>query len=189
MGGGRNDHVPGISGFGNERKIGFTTGTLAVSRGRFVRSRNRCSDSLAVVTAGYSGTPLTSKLGIKPGFTVALLDEAVEFRSLLDPLPAGVTFRTSLRGRIDLAVAFTTSEGGLRRRLPALSRAIVPDSSFWIAWPKQTSPLATKVNENLVREYGLDAGAVDVKVCAIDADWSGLKFVHRLENRVTRAAR
>jgi len=82
-----------------------------------------------------------------------------------------------------MAVAFVTAERVLRRKLPALSQAIYPDATFWIAWPKQTSPLATEVTETVVRELGLEAGVVDVKVCAVDGDWSGLKFVHRVENR------
>ncbi len=135
------------------------------------------------MTVGYSGTPLTKKLGMKAGMTVGILDEPEVFRSLLDPLPAGVTFRASLRGNLDLVIAFFDDETALQRRLEALVRAVFPDAAFWVAWPKQTSSLSTSLNETLVREFGLGVGVVDVKVCAIDRDWSGLKFVHRLENR------
>lgn len=135
------------------------------------------------MTAGYSGTPLPKKLGINAGMVVGVLNEPGVFRSLLDPLPAGVTFRKSLRGNVDLVIAFFDDESSLQRRLGALATKVFPDAAFWIAWPKQTSSLATSLTENLVREFGLGAGVVDVKVCAINSDWSGLKFVHRVEDR------
>ena len=133
--------------------------------------------------AGYSGTPLARKLGIKPGATVAVLDEPAGFRPLLDPLPEGVAFRTTLRGSADLVIAFFTARSRLRSRLPALARAIHPDAGLWVSWPKKTSTLETDLDGNLVRQLGLDAGIVDIKVCAIDDDWSGLRFAHRVENR------
>ncbi len=133
--------------------------------------------------AGYSGTPLAKKLGIKPGSVVAVLDEPAEFRPSLDPIPDDVVFRPSLRGRPDLVIGFFTSGAKLRARLPALCRAIYPDAGLWVAWPKQSSGVATDINENDVRALGLDAGIVDIKVCAIDETWSGLRFAHRVENR------
>lgn len=114
---------------------------------------------------------------------VGVLNEPGWFRSLLDPLPAGVMFRTSLRGNMDLVIAFFDDESALQRRLGALASKVFPDAAFWIAWPKQTSSLATGPSETLVREFGPGAGVVDVKVCAIDPDRSGLKFVHRVEDR------
>lgn len=133
--------------------------------------------------AGYSGTPLAKKLGIKPGSTVAILDEPDGFRRLLDPVPDGVAFRSSLRGDLDLVIAFFTARTRLRSRLPALATAIHPAAGLWLAWPKKTSPLETDLDGNVVRELGLAAGIVDIKVCAIDDDWSGLRFAHRVADR------
>lgn len=134
-------------------------------------------------TAGYSGTPLARKLGIKAGATVALLDEPATFRALLDPLPDDITFRTDLRAKPDLVVAFFTKRSKLRSRLPALARAIHPDGGLWLAWPKKTSGVATDLDGNAIRELGLGAGVVDIKVAAIDETWSGHRFAHRLANR------
>ena len=133
--------------------------------------------------AGYSGTPLTKKLGLKPATTVALLDEPDGFRHLLDPAPDGITFRTDLRAKPDLVVAFFVERSRLKARLPALTRAIFPDGGLWFAWPKKTSGVSTDLTGDVVRELGLGAGIVDIKVCAIDDIWSGLRFAHRRENR------
>ena len=134
-------------------------------------------------TAGYSGTPLARKLGIRPGATVALIDEPDDFRELLEPLPDDVAFRTDLRSKPDLVVAFFLARSRLHSRLPALARAIFPDGGLWLAWPKQASGVATDLGGNEVRELGLAAGIVDIKVAAIDQTWSGLRFAHRRENR------
>lgn len=134
-------------------------------------------------TAGYSRTPLARKLGIKPGATVAVLDEPDDFRARLEPLPDGVTFRTSLRGSADIVIAFFVERKRLEARLPALAKAIYPDAGLWLSWPKKTSGVVSDLGENEVRELGLDTGIVDIKVCAIDETWSGLRFAHRLENR------
>lgn len=134
-------------------------------------------------TAGYSGTPLSKKLGIKPGFVVATINRPDEFRSLLDPIPEDVSFKDSLRGSSDVVVAFFTERSKLKSRLPALAKSIYPDSGLWLAWPKKTSGVETDITGNDIRELGLAAGVVDVKVCAISEVWSGHKFVHRVENR------
>lgn len=133
--------------------------------------------------AGYSGTPLARKLGIKAGSTVAVLDGPDDFNGLLAPLPDGVTVRTSLRGSIDLVVAFFVAAAACERRLPALAAKIYPDGGLWLAWPKKTSGVPTDLDGSTVRALGLAAGIVDIKVCAIDETWSGLRFAHRLENR------
>ena len=134
-------------------------------------------------TAGYSGTPLARKLGIKPDTTVALIDEPDDLRDLLAPVPDGVTFRTDLRAKPHIVVAFFTERSRLRSRLPALARAIYPDGGLWLAWPKKTSGVATDLDGNEIRQLGLDAGVVDIKVAAIDETWSGHRFAHRRENR------
>lgn len=133
--------------------------------------------------AGYSGTPLARKLGIKAGATVALLAEPPELRSLLEPVPEEVRFRTDLRAKPDLVIAFFTERAKLRSRLPALARAIHPAGGLWLAWPKKTSGVATDLDGNAIRELGLGAGVVDIKVAAISDTWSGHRFAHRIENR------
>jgi len=133
--------------------------------------------------AGYSGTPLVRKLGVKEGMRVAWLDAPDGFEALLDPLPDGLDRRTSARGRLDLAVLFVTRRSVVARRLPALREAIRPDGMVWLAWPKKAAKVETDVTEDVVRDVALPLGLVDVKVCAIDATWSGLKLVIRKELR------
>lgn len=133
--------------------------------------------------AGYSGTPLVRKLGYRPGDVAAHLDAPAGFAELLHPLPDGVELRTDLRGHRDLVVCFVTERRRLVARVPVLRRVIVPDGAAWIAWPKRASGVATDVTEDVVREVALPTGLVDVKVCAIDETWSGLKLVVRKELR------
>jgi hypothetical protein len=133
--------------------------------------------------AGYSGTPLVQKLGIKPDSRLALLAAPDGFDSTLGELPAGVEVRRRARGPVDVIVAFTTRRAELERRLPVLRRALHPAGGLWIAWPKRASGVQTDVGENVVRELGLAAGLVDNKVCAIDEVWSGLRLVYRLRDR------
>ena len=135
------------------------------------------------MTAGYSGTPLWKKLGIKPGSRVALIKQPIRFEDLLAGMPDGVDLRRTLRGDADIVVFFTTSRRELGRRLAALRRPIEPDGMLWIAWPKLSSGVKTDMTENAVREIALPTGLVDTKVCAIDETWSGLKLVVRKELR------
>ena len=130
------------------------------------------------VFAGYSGTPLPKKLGIKPGFVVALLAAPGEFEQTLGPLPPGVTLRPSGRGRRDLTICFVRSRAELGRRMSSLLKAS-EQGHVWIAWPKKTSGLDTDLTQNEVRQRGLAAGLVDFKICAIDETWSGLCFARR----------
>ncbi len=134
-------------------------------------------------TAGYSGTPLARKLGIRAGAIVALLDEPADLRQLLTPLPDDVSFRTDLRARPDLIIGFFTRRSKLNARLPTLARAIHPNGGLWLAWPKKTSGVETDLDGNVIRELGLAAGVVDIKVAAISEIWSGHRFAHRKENR------
>lgn len=134
-------------------------------------------------SAGYSGTPLAKKLGIKADHVVAVLDEPEVFRALLAPVPEGVVFRTDLRAKPDVVVAFFTKRSRLSGRIDALGRAVFPDASVWIAWPKKSSGVVTDITEDTVREVVLPMGLVDVKVCAIDETWSGLKLMWRKELR------
>jgi len=132
--------------------------------------------------AGYSGTPLARKLGIKAGMTVALIDAPPDFAATLDA-PDDVALRTHVRGRLDLIICFALSRAALERRLPALGRALPPHGALWIAWPKRSSGVATDLSDNALRELILPSGLVDNKVCAIDQTWSGLRFVVRLADR------
>jgi hypothetical protein len=133
--------------------------------------------------AGYSGTPLARKLGIKAGAVLALIEAPEGFDSTLGELPGGVAVRRAARGKLDVIVAFFVERAKLERRLPALRSALAPAGGLWIAWPKRSSGVATDLTENVVRELGLGTGLVDNKVCAIDHTWSGLRFVYRLADR------
>lgn len=128
--------------------------------------------------AGYSGTPLPRKLGIKAGSRVVLVRPPDGFADLLQPLPPDVALRTTNRGARDVTLWFTRSRRELERDIPRMARAADP-GRLWIIWPKKTSPLAADHTERDVRRVGIAAGLVDFKVCAVDADWSGLAFVRR----------
>lgn len=129
--------------------------------------------------AGYSGTPLPKKLGLKPNTTLMLLDAPRDFESTLGAIPEGVTIKRTARGQAELVMLFVTKMSNFRRRLPTAERAIAEGGGLWIAWPKKASGVATDVTQNDVRRAGLDDGLVDYKICAIDATWSGLKFSWR----------
>jgi hypothetical protein len=135
--------------------------------------------------AGYSGTPLPQKLGIKPGSRLALVGAPDGFDKVLGPLPDGVRSTRSATTSLDVAVIFSTTLSVLKKKFPAFSKAIAPSGALWIAWPKKSSGVPTELDENVVRAYGLESGLVDVKVCAIDETWSGLKFVVRRADRPT----
>ena len=143
--------------------------------------------------AGYSGTPLPRKLGIKPGHRLVLAGApwGAGWPAALGALPADVTISARLppARRADIVLGFFTRAGRLERRLPRLAAAIRPDGALWIAWPKQTANVVTDLTGNVVRAIGLDAGLVDVKVCAIDKTWSGLKFVYRVKDRAALSPR
>ena len=133
--------------------------------------------------AGYSGTPLPKKLGIKPEARVGLVAAPDGFESELEPLPAGVTLKRQVRGPLDVLVFFTTDRRELERRFPTLAEAVRPNGGFWVAWPKRASGVPTDLDENVIRDIGVAAGLVDNKVCAVDDTWSGLRFVYRLVDR------
>ena len=132
--------------------------------------------------AGYSGTPLPKKLGIKPSSVVALVGAPQGFEDTLGELPDGVSLRRGARGRRDLTIWFTRSLKDLERRVERLA-ALVGDGGLWIAWPKKASGLATDLTQAHVRKAGLARGLVDYKICAIDETWSGLKFSRRKARR------
>ncbi len=134
--------------------------------------------------AGYSGTPLPKKLGIKAGASVGLVDAPPGFALL--PLPDGVTVEDHLGSARDVVVYFTTVRADLAADFARLKAAIDWDGGLWIAWPKKASKVPTDVTGDVVRELGLATGLVDNKVCAVDAVWSGLRFVHRTADRPKR---
>ena len=133
--------------------------------------------------AGYSGTPLAKKLGIKAGDTVALVGAPNGFVDELEGLPDGVELRNRAGGKPQVVVLFTTKARDLEHRFPTLAKSVWPDGSLWIAWPKRASGVSTDLDENRLRDIGLPHGLVDNKVCAINDVWSGLRFVWRRENR------
>ena len=134
-------------------------------------------------TAGYSGTPLDRKLGVKPGDRVALLAAPDGFEGGTLALPDGVQVRRRAGGEADVIVSFHTRRAELARRLPALRAMMAPAAGLWIAWPKRAAKAETDMTEDVVREIALPTGLVDNKVCAIDATWSGLRLVIRLRDR------
>jgi hypothetical protein len=137
--------------------------------------------------AGYSGTPLVHKLGIKPAHQVALLNAPPDFRSTLAALPEGVTVREDLQGGAkDVVVFFTSELKELRKRFGTVADRLTPAGGLWIAWPKKASGVPTDLTEDVIRGVGLEAGLVDNKVCAVDETWSGLRFVVRLKDRPAR---
>src|ERR1044071_5632643 len=140
--------------------------------------------------AGYSGTPLPLKLGIKPDHRLALIHAPDDFRKTLGPLPAGVDVSEGARGTnpLDLIFLFAASRAALVKSFESLSGRLTPAGGLWVAWPKKSSGVATDLNENIIREFGLQCGLVDNKVCAVDDTWSGLRFVRRLKDRPAAAA-
>jgi hypothetical protein len=136
-------------------------------------------------SAGYSGTPLPTKLGIKPGMRVALLHAPDEIEETLGELPEGVRLQHGLRRsqRVDLIVGFVKDREHLARNIPWLVTTLPPAGALWVAWPKRAAKIATDMTEDAVRDIALPLGWVDVKVCAIDGTWSGLKLVLRKKLR------
>lgn len=134
-------------------------------------------------TAGYSGTPLSKKLGIKPGMSVCALDAPAGYRDLLAPIPEGVRFVAKASASTDVVHVFATRKATLAEALGALRVAIRPDAALWVSWPKKAAKVPTDITEDVIRELALPLGLVDVKVCAVDAVWSGLKLVIRKELR------
>jgi len=135
--------------------------------------------------AGYSQRSLPEKLGIKPHTRIALLAVPRGYRTTLGALPAGVVVTSSVRGRLPFIQCFATARRTLERRFPALLRALSQDGALWISWPKQASGVATDLTEDVVRAVALAHRLVDVKVCAVEEVWSGLKLVRRVKDRRT----
>ena len=136
-----------------------------------------------MATLGYSGTPLAKKLGIKPGTRVYVAGAPKTYRESLEPLPAGVAFEKMVSESINLIHFFTDSRAKLAAALMKYRKVMRPDAIIWVSWPKKASKVPTDITEDTVREVALPMGLVDVKVCAVDEVWSGLKLVIRKELR------
>ena len=141
------------------------------------------------MTAGYSGTPLAQKLGIKEGHTVVLEGAPPGFATTLDPLPDGVSLRRRRGGVADVLLFFRKSAAELMANIERLGAAIEVDGAVWIAWPKRASKVPTDMTENVARDVALPLGLVDNKVAALDETWSGLRLVWRRELRADLRAR
>ena len=133
--------------------------------------------------AGYSGTPLAKKLGIKDGSVLFLITPPAEFRPLLEPLSPTVSFVRAAGPRVDIAHVFVTKREQLDKHLRALRAKLRPDATVWVSWPKKTAKVPTTVTEDVVRELALPLGFVDIKVCAVSDVWSGLRLAVRKELR------
>ncbi len=134
-------------------------------------------------TAGYSGTPLAKKLGVKPGTRVAVINAPPDYAELLAPLPEGVILADHLSDNAAFIHLFAIERSVLESHLPDARDALRSDGMLWLSWPKKASGVATDLDGGVIRSLGLDAGLVDVKVCAVDATWSGHKFVYRKKDR------
>ncbi|HEX7312839.1 MAG TPA: hypothetical protein VF297_02905 [Pyrinomonadaceae bacterium] len=131
----------------------------------------------------YTETPLPKKLCIKEGARVALVGAPHGFESVLGELPAGAEVVSSWRKGLDVVLLFARTRDELVKRFETYTGRVKPDGSLWVAWPKKASGAQTDLAEDYVRQHGLDVGLVDVKVCAVDETWSGLRFVIRLKDR------
>ena len=136
--------------------------------------------------AGYSGTPLIKKLGIKEGSRVALVDSPKGFKKQLGSLPAKAKFTPCSMNSLDVIMLFVNSEADLIRKFHLLAANLSINGMLWVAWPKKSSGVITDLSFTNVQRIGLDAGLVDVKICAVNDVWSGLKFVYRLQDRKRR---
>lgn len=130
-------------------------------------------------SAGYSGTPLPQKLGIKAGMTLHVIDAPMDYASLIAPVGAKVAFATRLSRDVELVHAFVTKKGRLSDVLDRARTGLGPDAVVWVSWPKKAAGIASEITEDTVRDVALPLGFVDVKVCAVDNTWSGLKLVVR----------
>jgi hypothetical protein len=135
------------------------------------------------MTAGYSKRSLADKLGIKPGSKMVALGAPPNYAELLEPLPEGASISTRMTRPVRFIHQFVTKRSELERAFPSIDAALADDGTAWISWPKKASGMATDLTEDVVRAVGLPLGLVDVKVCAVDEVWSGLKFVRRKEKR------
>jgi hypothetical protein len=135
-------------------------------------------------TAGYSGTPLAKKLGIKDGFHLSLINAPDHYLDLFSDLPLNLYFERDT-ANVDLIHFFTKSRAEYESLLPSLKKQIKPNGMIWVSWPKKASKVPTDMTEDIIRNYAIEIGLVDIKVCAVDEVWSGLKLVIPVKDRIT----
>lgn len=135
-------------------------------------------------TAGYSGTPLVKKLGIKPGFAILIKNEPAAYWDWIAPIPEDLTVvqRSRKRG-VDFIHLFVKRRKDFENDFVKLKDQLTNTGMLWVSWPKKSSKVPSDLDETIIRNYGLAKGLVDVKVCAIDETWSGLKFMYRIKDR------
>jgi hypothetical protein len=138
--------------------------------------------------AGYSGKPITQKLGIKPGFCIFVGGAPSPYSKIVGDLPDGAKIIARLKAPLDMVHLFATRAAGLKDKLENYREAISPDGMIWVSWPKKSSGVATDLSDIVVRNAALPLGLLDIKVCAIDETWSGLKFVIPKEQRTCKRA-
>ena len=134
--------------------------------------------------AGYSGRSLVEKLGIKSGTQIAIVNAPRGYRKTLGKLPPGVSVASAARGVLPFIHFFTPHRDELEGKLPAMLRALTPDGALWVSWPKKSAKADTDITEDTIRAVALPLGFVDIKVCAVNDFWSGLKLVVRKELRI-----
>jgi len=144
-------------------------------------------DSVSTSSAGYSGTPLWKKLGLREGLVVVTVNAPRNYRKLLSGMPKGVALTTDAEPPVPFVHLFTSSASELAACLTSLRGDLAPDGVIWVSWPKKASGVSTDITEDTIREVALPMGLVDIKVCAVDATWSGLKLVVRKSLRSSRA--
>ncbi len=133
--------------------------------------------------AGYSGTPLQKKLGLKTGMRCCMLDGPDDYFDLIHPLPDDVEWSQKLNGSFDFIHLFVRDQKLFQKKFLQCKSKIADDGMIWVSWPKKAAKMETDLDENIIRDFGLKSGLVDVKVCAVDETWSGLKFVYRVKDR------
>lgn len=133
--------------------------------------------------AGYSGTPLLKKLGVKANTALYTFRAPDHYDQLLGPLPEGAMLKAKLAGSLDFIHLFVKEQAVFEKEFLRAQKVLKKDGMLWVSWPKKASKVATDLDENIIRDFGLANGLVDVKVCAVDEVWSGLKFVFRLKDR------
>ena len=136
--------------------------------------------------AGYSGTPLPQKLGTKPGLMVVTINPPANYRRLLGQIPDSVTFSERLKSGSSFVHLFTSRRSEMQKKMSILRDKISDNGAIWVSWPKKSSGISTDVTEDVIREIALPLGFVDIKVCAVDETWSGLKLMIRRENRKSK---
>jgi hypothetical protein len=133
---------------------------------------------------GYSGTALFKKLGIKPEFRIALRGMPLDVKAELKPSLQSCRIAAGGRGPLDFAIIFVKSQAEMKKQFADIAKRLAPAGMLWVSWPKKSSGVATDLTDNEVRRIGLEAGLVDIKVCAVSEVWSGLKFVIRVKDRL-----